>query len=29
MKKLVVPKFPTEAAEAEWWDNHMDVLEAT
>src|ERR1017187_9325423 len=27
MKKLIVPKFPTESAEAEWWDNHMDVVE--
>jgi len=27
MKKLVVPKFPTEAEEAEWWDSHMDVVE--
>jgi hypothetical protein len=27
MKKLIVPKFPTEAAEAEWWDSHMDVVE--
>jgi len=27
MKKLIVPKFPTEAEEAEWWDNHMDVVE--
>ena len=27
MKKLIVPKFPTEAEEAAWWDNHMDVVE--
>jgi hypothetical protein len=27
MKSLIVPKFPTEAEEAEWWDNHMDVVE--
>lgn len=27
MKKLTVPKFPTEGAEAEWWDSHMDVVE--
>ncbi len=27
MTKLIVPKFPTEAAEAEWWDGHMDVVE--
>jgi hypothetical protein len=27
MKKLIVPKFRTEAEEAEWWDNHMDVIE--
>jgi predicted DNA binding CopG/RHH family protein len=27
MKKLIVPKFSTEAEEAEWWDNHMDVVE--
>ena len=26
MKKLVVPKFATEAEEARWWDNHMDVV---
>jgi predicted DNA binding CopG/RHH family protein len=26
MKKLVVPKFATEAEEAEWWDAHMDVV---
>jgi hypothetical protein len=28
MEKLVVPKFATEAEEAEWWDQHMDVVEA-
>jgi hypothetical protein len=27
MKKLIVPKFPTEAEEAAWWDNHMDAVE--
>ncbi|MGC9945116.1 MAG: hypothetical protein ABSF64_01865 [Bryobacteraceae bacterium] len=27
MKKLIVPNFPTEAEEAAWWDNHMDVVE--
>lgn len=27
MKKLVVPKFKTEAEEAAWWDRHMDVVE--
>jgi hypothetical protein len=27
MKKLIVPKFPTEAEEAAWWDSHMDVVE--
>jgi predicted DNA binding CopG/RHH family protein len=27
MKKLIVPKFPTEAEEAAWWDDHMDVVE--
>ena len=26
MKKLVVPKFATEAEEAKWWDSHMDVV---
>ena len=25
MKKLVVPKFATEAEEAKWWDEHMDA----
>ena len=29
MEKLVVPKFATEAEEADWWDQHMDVVEAT
>ena len=28
MKKLKVPKFATEAEEAKWWDDHMDVVEA-
>jgi hypothetical protein len=27
MKKLMVPKFDTEAEEARWWDEHMDVVE--
>ncbi|MFN0168035.1 MAG: hypothetical protein ACKV22_16545 [Bryobacteraceae bacterium] len=27
MKKLVVPKFETEAEEARWWDEHMDSVE--
>jgi hypothetical protein len=27
MKKLIVPKFSTEAEEAVWWDSHMDVVE--
>lgn len=27
MKKLSVPKFATEAAEAKWWDEHMDAVE--
>ena len=27
MEKLVVPKFETEAEEAEWWDQHIDVVE--
>ncbi len=26
MKKLVVPKFATEAEEARWWDRHMEVV---
>ena len=28
MKKVKVPRFATEAQEAKWWDNHMDVVEA-
>ena len=28
MKKVKVPRFATEAEEARWWDNHMDVVEA-
>lgn len=28
MKKLKIPKFATEAQEADWWDRHMDVVEA-
>jgi hypothetical protein len=28
MKKVKVPKFPTEAEEAKWWDDRMDVVEA-
>ncbi|OFW33908.1 MAG: hypothetical protein A3J28_18595 [Acidobacteria bacterium RIFCSPLOWO2_12_FULL_60_22] len=28
MKKVKVPRFATEAAEAKWWDDHMDVVEA-
>jgi hypothetical protein len=27
MRKLTVPKFATEAEEAKWWDDHMDVVE--
>jgi predicted DNA binding CopG/RHH family protein len=27
MKKLIVPKFPTEAEEAKWWDDHREVVE--
>ena len=27
MKKLVVPKFPSEKDKARWWDEHMDVVE--
>jgi hypothetical protein len=27
MKKLIVPKFSTEAEEAKWWDDHMEVVE--
>jgi hypothetical protein len=26
MKKLVVPKFATEAEEAKWWDEHMGAV---
>jgi predicted DNA binding CopG/RHH family protein len=26
MKRLVVPEFATEAEEADWWDQHMDVV---
>jgi hypothetical protein len=26
--KPTVPKFATEAEEAEWWDDHMDVVES-
>ena len=26
MKKLVVPKFATEAEEAKWWDEHMRAV---
>ena len=26
-KKLIVPKFATEAEEAQWWDDHMDIVE--
>jgi predicted DNA binding CopG/RHH family protein len=26
MKRLVVPKFETEAEEANWWDEHMDIV---
>ena len=28
MKKLVVPRFTTEAEEAQWWYDHRDVVEA-
>ena len=28
MIKLKVPKFATEAEEAKWWDDHMDVVQA-
>jgi cytochrome P450 len=28
MERLVVPNFETEAEEAEWWDQHMDAVEA-
>ncbi len=27
MKKLVVPKFANEKAEANWWDHHMKMVE--
>ena len=27
MKKLVVPRFAKEKAEAKWWDDHMKVVE--
>ena len=27
MKKLIIPKFATEAEEAKWWDDHMDIVE--
>jgi predicted DNA binding CopG/RHH family protein len=26
MKKLIAPKFQSEAEEAKWWDDHMDVV---
>jgi predicted DNA binding CopG/RHH family protein len=26
MTRLEVPKFNTEAEEAEWWDQHMDIV---
>jgi predicted DNA binding CopG/RHH family protein len=26
MKRLEIPKFATEAEEAAWWDQHMDVV---
>ena len=25
--RAIVPKFPTEAEEAAWWDDHMDLVE--
>jgi predicted DNA binding CopG/RHH family protein len=28
MRKLLVPKFATEAEEARWWDKHKDIVEA-
>jgi hypothetical protein len=28
MEKPVVPKFATEAEEADWWDQHLDVVDA-
>jgi hypothetical protein len=27
MKKLVVPKFATESAEAKWWHDQKDIVE--
>jgi hypothetical protein len=27
MKKLTVPKFASEAAEAKWWDDHAGAVE--
>jgi hypothetical protein len=27
MTKLVIPKFATETEEAQWWDDHKDVVE--
>jgi hypothetical protein len=26
VKKLIIPRFETEAEEAKWWDDHMDVV---
>ncbi len=28
MKEVVIPKFPSEAKEAEWWDTHRLEIEA-
>jgi hypothetical protein len=28
LEKMVIPKFPSEAAEAEWWDAHRAEVEA-
>ena len=28
MRKIKAPRFRTEAQEAKWWDEHMDVVEA-
>jgi len=28
MRKLRVPRFATEAEEAKWWDDHMELVEA-
>ena len=28
MKKVVIPKFSTEAQEAAWWDRHRSEIEA-